>query len=154
MDFNRDGKLDVIIRTPTTTRIYLQVTPSSWNNIKTIPHIYVNYLTNPINIDGLDVGDIDRDGDIDIVLNGFWIETPSNLVEGYWVQHSIDSKWYNQNSGGWEDNNARVCVADINKDGNLDVVFSQSERAGFPVSWYETSDPQNLSWTEHVIGYR
>ena len=153
VDFNRDGKLDVIIRTPTTTCIYLQVTPTSWNLIKTISHSFVNYLTETINIDGLDVGDIDRDGDLDIVLNGFWVETPSDLIKDYWVQHSIDSKWYNQNSGGWEDNNAKVCVVDINRDGNLDVLFSQNERAGFSVSWYETSGAQNGVWVEHVIGY-
>jgi len=159
VDFNNDGKLDVVIRTPTTTRIYLQITPLSWNLIKIIPHIYINSLTNSINMDGLDVGDIDRDGDLDIVENGFWIETPSDLLDGYWVQHSIDSKWYNQtwgfnqSSGGWESNNAKVCVADINNDGYLDVVFSQPERAGFSVSWYELSDLENDSWVEHVIGF-
>ena len=119
----------------------------------------MNYLTNAINLDGLDVGDVDRDGDLDVVVNGFWIETPSNFADGYWIQHSIDAKWYNQTwgynqtSGGWESNNAKVCVADINNDGYLDVVFSQPERAGFSVSWYEMSDHPNGVWVEHVIGY-
>jgi hypothetical protein len=119
----------------------------------------VNYKTGTINLDGLDVGDIDKDGSLDIVENGFWIQTPSNLTDGYWIQHSIDSKWYNQtwgynqSSGGWEDNNAKVCVADVNNDGYLDVVFSQPERAGFSVSWYELVDIQNDTWVEHVIGY-
>ncbi len=159
VDFNNDGKLDVVIRTPTTTCIFLQVAPSSWNSIAPISHIYVNYQTFAINVDGLDVGDIDRDGDLDIVENGFWISAPSNLSDGYWIQHSIDSKWYNQTwgynqtSGGWESNNAKVCVADINNDGYLDVIFSQPERAGFSVSWYEMFDLQNYTWIEHVIGY-
>jgi hypothetical protein len=153
VDFNKDGKLDIVIRTPTTTCIYLQATPISWNLIATIYHLYVNYLTYAINIDGLDVGDINRNGALDIVENGFWIEAPSNLTDGYWIQHSIDSKWYNQTSDGWQDNNAKVCAADVNDDGYLDVVLSQPERAGFSISWYEMSDRQNETWTEHIIGY-
>ena len=152
-DFNRDGKMDVVTRTQTKTSVFLQVNSSSWNKIKTITHNFINTQTNTVNIDGLDVGDLDRDGDPDIVLNGFWIETPLDLANGTWTQYSIDSKWWNQNTGSWTDNNAKVFVADLNKDGRLDVVFSQNERRGFPVSWYETIDPKSSSWTEHIVGY-
>jgi hypothetical protein len=152
-DFNLDGKLDVVSRSTTVTSVFLQGTPSSWNKVATIAHAFINFQTNPGNIDGLDVGDIDRDGDPDVVLNGFWIETPSDLVNGNWAQYSIDSKWWDQNTGGWEDNNAKVCVVDLNQDGRLDVLFSQSERSGFPVSWYETLDPKSGSWSEHIVGY-
>ena len=153
VDFNLDGKLDIVSRSITATSIFLQVNPSSWNKIVTIVHLFINFQTNPGNIDGLDIGDLDRDGDPDIVLNGFWVETPSDLLNGNWNQYSIDSRWWDQNTGGWEDNNAKVCVVDINRDGRLDVVFSQSERSGFPVSWYETLDPKSGSWTEHIVGY-
>jgi hypothetical protein len=28
-----------------------------------------------------------------------------------------------------------------------------SEKPGYPVSWYEASNPKNGPWTEHVVGY-
>jgi len=143
-DFNRDGKLDVVTRTHITTSIFLQNTPTSWNNIKTINHHHH---------EGMDVGDLDKDGDPDIVLNGFWLENPYPNMAGSWDEHNIDSKWWNQNTGKWQDNNCVVEVADVNEDGLLDVLLSHSEKPGYPVSWYELSNPSNPegSWTEHKI---
>jgi hypothetical protein len=143
-DFNNDGKLDVATRTLGTTSVFLQNTPTSWSKVKTISHH---------GVDGLGVGDLDGDGDTDLVLNGFWFENPYPSLSGTWTEHNIDGKWWNQNTGSWADNNAKVVVADMNKDGHLDVVISQSEMPGYPVSWYEASDPRNGPWTEHVIGY-
>jgi hypothetical protein len=143
-DFNRDGKLDVVTRTISTISVFLQNNATSWTRVT-----IVNYHSG----DGLDVGDLDGDGDSDIILNGFWLENPYPNVLGTWYEHNIDSKWWNQNTGNWQDNNSRVVVADINGDGHLDVLISASEKAGYPISWYEASDPKNGPWTEHVIGY-
>jgi hypothetical protein len=150
-DFDRDGKLDVVIRVPTAAAVFLQNSPTSWTKVKSIP--FESVVGNTVNLDGLDVGDLDGDGDLDLVLNGFWVETPSDLSGGVWIEHNIDSKWWSQNTGGWQDNNAKVRVADINEDGHLDVLISQSEKPGYPVSWYEASDPKNGPWIEHVIAY-
>jgi hypothetical protein len=143
-DFNRDGKLDVVTRTQATTSVFLQNTSTSWNKVKTISHH---------KLDGLDVGDLDRDGDPDIVLNGFWLENPYPNLSDTWAYHDIDSKWWNQSTGQWQDNNAKVFVIDINGDSSLDFLISQSEKPGYPVSWYEAFNPRNGPWTEHVIGY-
>jgi hypothetical protein len=143
-DFNRDGKLDVVTRTPTVTSVFSQNSPTSWSKVKTLAHQFC---------DGLDVGDVDGDGIPDIILNGFWIDVPADLVNGAWTRYNIDSKWWNQNTGDWRDNNAKVAVVDINGDGRLDVFFSQSEKPNYPVSWYESSDPRGGTWREHVVGY-
>ncbi|HLA39150.1 MAG TPA: VCBS repeat-containing protein, partial [Candidatus Glassbacteria bacterium] len=51
----------------------------------------------------------------------------------------------------WMDNNCKVLVADIDLDGRLDVLLSQSEKPGFPVSLYRTDDPLAGPWRETVI---
>lgn len=144
-DFDRDGKLDVVTRTHGDVYIWLQQNPSSWKMV----HLGTRYH------EGMDVADLDRDGDADIVLNGYWLETPDEPVNDSWVVHNIDSKWWNQGpSKSWQDDNCKVCVGDMNRDGCLDILLSHSEKAGYPVSWYEAPvDPRDGVWTEHVIGY-
>jgi hypothetical protein len=148
-DFNNDGKLDVVVRADPgwggkgEVSVFVQ-NSSSWSNVITM---------DVRSHDGLAVGDLDRDGSPDVVLNGFWLKNPFPDLSGNWTVHNIDSKWWNQSTGSWTDNNARVVVVDLNRDGRLDVLFSQAEAAGFPVSWYESSDPKNDPWVEHIIGY-
>jgi hypothetical protein len=143
-DFNKDGKLDFVVRMHTRVCLYLQKNPDSWAPITINIHDH----------EGMEVADIDRDGDPDIVLNGFWLETPSNPEKDKWLEHNIDEKWWNQKTGSWTDNNCKVTVAEMNKDGRPDVLLSHSEKAGFPVSWYEApADPKNGTWKEHIIGH-
>ena len=146
VDLNGDGKLDVISRAVNTkVHIYLQE-DSSWKE----------RVVNITHHDGMDTGDIDRDGDPDIVLNGYWLETPDDPSTGKWVKHDFDDKWYTQKTGEkgqWYDNNSKVVVVDMNGDGCLDIVINNAENKGFPVSWYQAPvDPKNGKWIEHVIG--
>jgi hypothetical protein len=144
-DLNGDGKLDVISRALNAKlHIYFQEASSWKERVLEITHH-----------DGMDVGDMDRDGDPDIVLNGYWIETPDDPLTGSWVKHDFDNKWYTQKTGEkgrWYDNNCKVIVADMNRDSCLDIVIAHAEDKGYPVSWYQApADPKNGKWTEHVI---
>ena len=143
-DLNNDGKLDVVARQfATKLLLFLQNTPEEFSEIAAID-IHGS--------DGLALGDLDNDADIDIALNGFWLENPFPNMTWDWALHEIDNKWWNQSDGVWQDNNARVAVADLNRDGKMDVLLSNSEKPGYPISWYETSNPATDLWTEHVIG--
>jgi hypothetical protein len=44
-----------------------------------------------------------------------------------------------------------VYIKDINGDSRADVLFSHSERQGYPVSWYEADKSDKEAWKEHVI---
>lgn len=85
-DVDRDGRLDAVIRGhigPTT--LFLQETPGSWKKVA---------IDAASEGEGTALGDIDLDGDLDIVQHGYWLEAPANPAEGKsWVRHQVASGW-------------------------------------------------------------
>ena len=142
-DIDRDGRLDIVARQHENTVLYFQK-PDGWR-LKTLSHV---------KREGLALVDLDLDGDLDVVLNGFWFETPAVPLNGEYAYHEIDKKWFNQNTGNWPDNAAYVGSADFNRDGLPDIVFAHSEKVGYPVSWYSVGSLAEVKrgpWQEHVI---
>jgi len=142
-DFDLDGRKDIVVCTfadPADIFIYFQKDKNTWHK-KT--HTYAN------GHEGLDIGDIDGDGDPDVVTNGRWFETPVNPRDNSLIEHVIDKKWHNQR-GNWQRNATMIRVVDIDGNGRLDVVISHSEKESYPVSWYSVENPKG-KWTEHHI---
>ncbi len=99
---------------------------------------------------GLGLGDVDRDGHLDLVLvRGFkmpevdWWRNPGNAT-GEWVRHPL----------GVTINQAKMFeLADINGDGRLDVVATDSEAPDCHIFWFEApADPVNGKWIRHEVG--
>ena len=147
-DFNKDGKTDIVARgVDGFVRVYIQASPVKWTVIKIeAPHH-----------DGTDVADIDVDGDPDIVINGLWYETPSDIFNGEWKRHDYAPRWYHQKTGKdgmWFDNNTKVVVNDIDEDGWPDVFVSNAENTGYSICWYKNPGKEfDKPWKEHIIGY-
>ncbi|MBN1779808.1 VCBS repeat-containing protein, partial [bacterium] len=133
-DFDGDGKKDIALRFTSKVMVFFQNSADSW--------VQISWSVS--GSEGMGIGDIDWDGDTDVITNGVFYKNPGNRIDT-WTQKTIGS--YNQSAA------CRVQAADINGDGHEEPVFSSSEYSGYAVSWYSTSDPDNGPWTEHVIGY-
>lgn len=144
-DLDGDGKLDIVTRDQSEfgskkgDKIYLwrQGSEQKWTHkVLTCAHG-----------EGIELADLDGDGDADIVIGGTWFENDGQGLAGDWPAHVF---------GQWHPN-ATVQVADIDADGRLDVVLSPSELKGifYKMSWFQApADPKAGNWTEHLIADR
>lgn len=122
-DINNDGFNDIAVR---------DINYGSWVFINNknggfYPPTYLSHRPR----EGLDLADLDDDGDLDIVVNGIWFETPADAVNGDYILHSIPGMeaWYPSGSTYSEmrDYAAKVRSADFNEDGKMDILISNSE---------------------------
>jgi len=143
-DMDRDGMEDVVVRTKHFTVVYFQIAENQWHESR----------METMQREGMTIGDVDNDGDYDIVLNGIWLENPEDSRVMPWASYVIDDKWFTDSTGGWQDYSVQTVVTDMYGDGLNDVIFSHSEKPDFPVAWYSTEDPKagQAAWDKHEVG--
>ena len=137
-DYDNDGDLDITI---------------SPNDTSGPVYLYENkggtWLNHTIGTgDALQLGtvaaDVDRDGNIDLVMSRFWFRNPgaSNGAQ----KTKWEKKFYN---GALDDENHDIAAADINLDGIVDIIsFSQTMGKGI-LRWYDVRDAAN--WEHHTV---
>jgi hypothetical protein len=138
-DLNRDGRLDIVVRGQTAFKsqegkrivIWKQLSPDAWES-REIPC--------PAG-EGLKLLDMDRDGDLDIVIASLWFENA-----GDWQAHTYTSRWTHPHT--------KLESADFNRDGRPDLVITPAELKGdfYKVAWYEAPrNARTAEWTEHIV---
>ena len=134
-DIDRDGRLDVAVRSESGTQVtvYFQDTTTSYTAISLSPGYGLN---------GLDLVDVDRDGWLDVVTPGRWLQNPGSRT-GTWTLYGF-GQW-----GAY----AAIDHGDLDGDGRLDLALSESEVDNGKVSWFRApADPtQTSQWTETPV---
>jgi hypothetical protein len=100
---------------------------------------------------GISAGDLDGDGDVDVVRSEVWLE---NLGRGEtWREHKFcPIPWADRKEVGFYYRAARSCVADMNDDGRNDIVLTEAEFSGARVAWFEApKNPRAVPWKAHVL---
>lgn len=144
-DFNNDGLGDLAVMTfnEHNVRMHRQNPDGSFT--------MVAEFTEPGIHEGMDIGDLDGDGDLDVAANGYIFSNPGGDLTGEWIVSSIDDRWHNQtyHKDSWSINATKTFIADIDEDGTNEVFMTHSENAGYPLAYYTRQ--ANGSWKPTIV---
>ncbi len=138
-DINGDGRLDILGAATIADDV------TWWENTGTpawFPHVVDS------NFDGaasVHAADVDGDGDLDVLGAArvadditWWENTDSGGM--IWTEHTVDGTFDNANS---------VYAADMDGDGDLDVLGAAE--TDDDITWWENTDGSGTTWTEHTV---
>lgn len=138
-DIDKDGKLDIMIRHSLKLKIYYQQVDGSWDP-KDKPTTSEGSAP-----EGLGVMDVDGDGYLDAVMEGFWLLNPKTR-DGNWQRYDFDNTWHTNQKSDYRGYSVKVAIGDFDGNGKDDFAISQSEDTNFPIRWYQlkpNTDPKS-----------
>lgn len=92
-------------------------------------------------------GDLDNDGDVDLVLPDRWLENRASGTE--WVKHSLPFG----KRGPWG-LSSRSWVVDMDRDGDLDIVTVDGDQTNSRAAWLESDGGETPEFTAHFLPQR
>ncbi|MEM9658746.1 MAG: VCBS repeat-containing protein [Planctomycetota bacterium] len=113
-----------------------------WYAIPADPHLpWPSFKIGPPVHSGVSCGDLDRDGDVDVVRSNVWFENTDQGRE--WRMDRITEPW-GAPEPPFAVNATQTEVCDLNQDGRLDVVISDGENPDSKIAWIQApEDPRS-----------
>ena len=143
-DMDVDGRLDIIVRSlePNQIHIFFQ-NPDSTYELKSI-------ATGIEQSEGLAIGRINGDDFPDITYTGFLLLAPGDPRRDFYIRKPIDPEYKDVNQ------NTKESIADIDRDGLLDVVIAPAEayRNGgdHMIAWYKNpGSDYSKTWKKTIV---
>jgi len=142
-DVDGDGKLDILAMSDRSGLFWYKIPADpteTWREYKIGEAVHGG-------IDPKGTGDIDGDGDIDVVRSNIWFEN----LDGK------GTKWADHKNIDFGQPKARFplmtknWVVDIDKDGDNDVVQAEGDCVSGRVAWHENADGKGRVWIRHLI---
>ncbi len=134
-DFDGNGRVDIAARSNDHLMIFFQDTEGAWSKM--------SLLGVKLGEEGMASGDIDTDGDIDLVVSGEWLANPGSALA------TTPAEWKAYRVGAF-DPSFKAVVVDIDQDGSPDILTSSSEHTA-DVTWFSAMSGPKKKWTRHVV---
>ncbi len=98
---------------------------------------------------GISLGDIDGDGDLDVVRSNVWFENKNHGRA--WTMHRMTEPW-GADEPAFAVNATQTETLDLNRDGRLDVIICDGENPNSKIAWLEApNDPKTGQWKTHHL---
>ena len=145
VDIDGDGRLEIVTMSDQNSLRWYRIPDDPtqpWPRVDIGPPVHA----------GAAAGDLDGDGDLDIVRTDVWFEN-ANGDGTRWVEHAIGPNTPPppdfQPYFAFDATKSFIC--DINGDGVNDVVFTDAEIPGGKVWWMENVNGAGTAWRRHEI---
>lgn len=93
------------------------------------------------------IGDIDSDGDLDIVRSNLWFDN-LNGDASKWSDHKTLRFAKSQGKFAYS---TRTFIIDMDGDGDVDIVQTQANEPNGSIVWHENKDGRGINWYVHKV---
>ncbi len=142
IDMDGDGLLDIIERTWSSERVVIAFQNEDIEQW-TVRPFDTGEKGKP---EGISAGDVDGDGEMEMVLSGVYWDNPDGWRQGQPEEYLIDEQFVQEE--------VKSAVGDIDLDGDNDIYMASAERDYVYLAWYENTgknEDGGINFKRHMI---